>query len=64
MTELHELSALEQAALGWLWAHCGRLIPIPGFKSVRQVEENVAALDWGPLDEEQMEAIDTLLAGE
>lgn len=55
---------LAQAALGWLWAHCGRLIPIPGFKSVRQVEENVAALDWGPLDEEQMEAIDTLLAGE
>lgn len=55
---------LAQAALGWLWAHCDRVIPIPGFKSVRQVEENVAALDRGPLDDGQMEAIEALLAGE
>ncbi len=54
---------LAQAALGWLWAHCGRVIPIPGFKSVQQVEENVAALDWGPLDPAQMDAIEAL-AGE
>jgi aryl-alcohol dehydrogenase-like predicted oxidoreductase len=54
---------LAQAALGWLWAHCGRVIPIPGFKSVQQVEENVAALDRGPLAPAQMEAIATF-AGE
>lgn len=52
---------MAQAALGWLWAHSERLIPIPGFKSVRQVEDNAGALHAGPLSSEQMAEIDTLL---
>ena len=52
---------LAQGALGWLWARSQVTIPIPGFKSVRQVEENVGALEFGPLSEEQMELIDQLL---
>jgi aryl-alcohol dehydrogenase-like predicted oxidoreductase len=52
---------LAQAALAWLWAHSPRTIPIPGFKSVQQVTENVGALRFGPLSDEQMEQINVLL---
>jgi aryl-alcohol dehydrogenase-like predicted oxidoreductase len=50
-----------QAALGWIWAHSERTIPIPGFKTVAQVAENVAAMRLGPLITGQMEQIDILL---
>ena len=53
---------LPQGALGWLWARSERTIPIPGFKSVAQVEENSAAMQFGPLNAGQMEEIDSLLA--
>ena len=53
---------LAQAALGWLWARSEKAIPIPGFKTVRQVEENVAAMDFGLLACEQMKEIDVQLA--
>lgn len=45
---------LAQAALGWLWARSPVTVPIPGFKTIAQVEENVGALEWGPLSSEQM----------
>lgn len=53
---------LTQAALGWLWARSNVTIPIPGFKTAAQVEENVAALDHGPLSTEQMQTIEALLS--
>lgn len=53
---------LAQAALGWLWARSPVTVPIPGFKTVAQVEENVAALEKGPLGEEQMREIERILA--
>jgi len=52
---------LAQAALGWVWARSERTIPIPGFKTVSQVEENTRALEFGPLAKEQMEQIGQLL---
>jgi aryl-alcohol dehydrogenase-like predicted oxidoreductase len=36
-------------------------LPIPGFRDVAQVEENVAALDKGPLPQTIMEEIERLL---
>ena len=48
---------LAQAALGYLWARSERAIPIPGFKTVAQVKENVGALQYGPLHPQQMQAI-------
>ncbi len=54
--------SLAQAALGWLWAHSDRAIPIPGFKSIRQVEDNAGALKFGPLTQQQMKDIDALLS--
>ncbi len=52
---------LAQAALGWLWARSEKTIPIPGFKTVKQVEENAGALHCGPLSPEQMTEVDRLL---
>jgi aryl-alcohol dehydrogenase-like predicted oxidoreductase len=52
---------LAQGALGWIWARSGRTIPIPGFKTVKQVKENVAAMDFGPLSDEQMQQVDEIL---
>lgn len=51
-----------QAALGWLWARSSKTIPIPGFKSVEQVEENAGALHWGPLSHEQMKRLDAVVS--
>ena len=53
---------LAQAALGWLWAHSPVTVPIPGFKTVAQVEENVGALERGPLSDQQMDKIERILA--
>jgi aryl-alcohol dehydrogenase-like predicted oxidoreductase len=39
-------------------------IPIPGFKNVKQAEENAKAMEFGPLTEEQMAEIDNLLKKE
>ena len=50
-----------QGALAWLWARSEKTLPIPGFRTVRQVEENAKAMQFGPLTSEQMKQIDTLL---
>jgi aryl-alcohol dehydrogenase-like predicted oxidoreductase len=52
---------LAQAALGALWARSPRCLPIPGFKTVAQVRENVGALQYGPLSPQQMQAIADLV---
>ena len=52
---------LVQGALAWIWARSEKTIPIPGFKTVAQVEENAKAMEFGPLTPEQMKEIDTLL---
>jgi aryl-alcohol dehydrogenase-like predicted oxidoreductase len=36
-------------------------VPIPGFKTVAQVEENAGALRFGPLSAAQMARIDEIL---
>lgn len=53
--------SLAQAALAWLWAVSEKTIPIPGFKNVQQVEENIKAADRGLLSPEQMRRIDEIL---
>lgn len=52
---------LVQGALAWIWARSEKTVPIPGFKTVAQVEENTKAMELGPLTPEQMKEIDTLL---
>lgn len=52
---------LAQGALGWLWGHHERTIPIPGIRTVRQAEENAKAMEFGPLTPDQMAQIESLL---
>ena len=52
---------LAQGALAWIWARSEKTVPIPGFKTVEQVEENCKALEFGPLATGQMEEIDRIL---
>lgn len=52
---------LAQGALGWIWARSENTIPIPGFKTTQQVEENIAAMSFGALDPNQMERIQDVL---
>jgi aryl-alcohol dehydrogenase-like predicted oxidoreductase len=53
-----------QGALAWIWARSERTIPIPGFKTVAQAEENARAMELGPLSASQLEEIDRLLERE
>jgi len=50
-----------QGALAWIWARSPATIPIPGFRTVEQVRENVAALDYGPLGDSEMAEIGKIL---
>jgi aryl-alcohol dehydrogenase-like predicted oxidoreductase len=52
---------LAQGALAWIWARSGCAIPIPGVRTVQQVEENVGAVEFGPLTSDQMVEISRLL---
>jgi aryl-alcohol dehydrogenase-like predicted oxidoreductase len=52
---------LAQGALAWIWARSEKTVPIPGFRSVAQVEENAGAMDFGPLTPAQMSEIDRIL---
>jgi len=51
---------LAQASLAYIWALDERMIPIPGFKTVQQMEENAGALELGLLSEEQMQQINEI----
>ena len=52
---------LSQGALAWLWARSEKAIPIPGFRTVKQVAENCQALEFGPLTSEQFQEIEQIL---
>lgn len=52
---------LVQGSLAWLWAKSGVTIPIPGFKTIEQIKENVKSIGFGPLSQAQMMEIDKIL---
>jgi aryl-alcohol dehydrogenase-like predicted oxidoreductase len=53
--------SVAQGALAWLWGRSQKTLPIPGFRTVAQVEENGKAMQFGPLTPEQMIEIDKIL---
>lgn len=53
--------SLAQGALAWIWARSQNTLPIPGFKTVKQVEENCRAMEFGPLTPQQLAEIDRIL---
>jgi aryl-alcohol dehydrogenase-like predicted oxidoreductase len=52
---------LAQGALAWIWGRSPNTVPIPGFRTVAQVEENAKAMEFGPLTPTQMAEIDRIL---
>ena len=52
---------LAQGAIGWLWARSENTIPIPGFRTVAQVEENSGALEKGTLPNDQYVEIEKIM---
>jgi aryl-alcohol dehydrogenase-like predicted oxidoreductase len=52
---------LAQGALAYLWARSDTTIPIPGCRTVAQVEENAGALAHGPLTTAQVDEVLELL---
>ena len=53
--------SIAQGALAWNWARSEKTLPIPGFRTVVQVQENAGAMQFGPLTIEQMQGINKLL---
>jgi aryl-alcohol dehydrogenase-like predicted oxidoreductase len=53
---------LAQGALAWIWARSPQTVPIPGVRTVAQVEENAGALHHGPLAQTEMTEIERILA--
>lgn len=49
-----------QIALVWIWTRSERTVPIPGFKTVAQVKENIQAMEFGLLSNEQIKKIDEI----
>ena len=52
---------LTQGALAWIWARSPLTVPIPGFKTVAQVEENCKAMEFGPLSHDKFLEIEKIL---
>ncbi|MFJ6388977.1 aldo/keto reductase [Streptomyces sp. NPDC091972] len=52
---------LAQGALAWIWARSPRTVPIPGFRSVAQAEQNAGAMEKGPLTDGQLTEINRIL---
>lgn len=52
---------LAQGALVWILTRSRATIPVPGFLTIKQVEENAQAMRLGLLTAEQMSRIDVLL---
>ena len=55
--------SLAQGALAWILARHPRAVPIPGFRTAWQVEQNAAVLTQGPLPETTLPQIQALLQG-
>ncbi|WP_112135589.1 aldo/keto reductase [Glycomyces dulcitolivorans] len=52
---------LAQGALGWLWGVSGSTVPIPGCRTVAQLEDNAGALEKGPLTADQVKEVEALV---
>ena len=56
--------SLVQGALCWIWGRSNRTLPIPGFRTVAQVQDLAGALAKGPLAPEIMAQIEAVILRE
>jgi len=64
--EIHDIltsngRTMAQGALAYIWALDDRMVPIPGFKSVKQVQDNAGTLEFGPLTGAQVKEIQSIV---
>jgi len=52
---------LAQGAIAWVWARSPLAVPVPGFKNLKQLEENIGAVNFGPLSAEDMMEIEAVV---
>ena len=53
---------MAQGALAYIWALDPRMIPIPGFKTVEQVQQNAGAMEFGPLGHDEVRKAHQIVA--
>lgn len=53
---------MAQGALAYIWGLDERMVPIPGFKTVEQVEQNAAAMSYGPLSPAEVQQVQEIVA--
>ncbi|MBK8904833.1 MAG: aldo/keto reductase [Anaerolineaceae bacterium] len=53
---------MAQGAICYIWGLDERMVPIPGFKNVQQVEDNVGALAFGPMSAEEVAQVQAIVA--
>lgn len=53
---------MAQGALAYIWALDDRMIPIPGFRTVDQAQDNAGAMEFGPLTQEQLMQVQAITA--
>lgn len=53
---------MAQGAIAYIWGLDERMIPIPGFKTVQQVQDNAGAMAFGPLTPEEVRQVQTIVA--
>lgn len=53
---------MAQGALAYIWGLDERMLPIPGFKTVTQVQDNAGAMAFGPLAQDQVGQVQAVVA--
>jgi aryl-alcohol dehydrogenase-like predicted oxidoreductase len=53
--------SMAQGALAYIWGLDLRMIPIPGFKTIQQVQDNAGAMAHGPLTQEEVRQARTIV---
>ena len=64
---LHEVftangRSMAQGAICYIWGLDERMIPIPGFKNVKQVEDNAGAMAFGPMTADEVAQVQAIVA--
>jgi aryl-alcohol dehydrogenase-like predicted oxidoreductase len=54
--------SIVQGALSWIWAKGDANVPIPGARTVEQIQGLARALSFGPLPQSAMTEIETLIS--
>ena len=54
--------SMAQGAICYIWGLDERMLPIPGFKSVKQVQDNAGAMAFGPMSATEMAQVQAIAA--